>query len=419
MQDDLGRASGRAASATASRTTTTTPSTAARSGREARRHASRCGSRASHRRRDGTALATRSPASTSRTGRAGHRPRRAGHRQRGLHRREPRRIRRAPSRRSTSTSTSTHCSANGVTPDVWDVDAQGVPHDLGVLSHYDVVLWYLGDNRLTQDPEDELTEFFGDRCPTSSVAERQQYLTMAVRDFLNEGGKLAYAGETAGVLRPARRRAWAASTTASTGRPSRTCAVTFDPFSDCLLLADDFTQYYLGAYARTPLVGRRRHRHGRAARRARGALRRSGHRRQPGRRGRRARRRRATSCRSTSSRSSPAGRWPTTSSAAGSVHPDRGDVRGRGVARRRRLHAAGADLRPHRGHRRRRADVRGPVLVRHRGGLRPRHRRGPHRRPGRTGRRCPTSNGGTSTDVPAECEAGFLIDEHPQPRATT
>lgn len=37
--------------------------------------------------------------------------------------------------------------ANGVTPDVWDVDTQGVPHDLGVLSHYDVVLWYLGDNR--------------------------------------------------------------------------------------------------------------------------------------------------------------------------------------------------------------------------------------------------------------------------------
>ena len=26
--------------------------------------------------------------------------------------------------------------ANGVTPDVWDVDAMGVPHDLGVLSHY-------------------------------------------------------------------------------------------------------------------------------------------------------------------------------------------------------------------------------------------------------------------------------------------
>ena len=32
--------------------------------------------------------------------------------------------------------------ANGSTPDVWDVDAQGVPHDLGVLSHYAAVVWY-------------------------------------------------------------------------------------------------------------------------------------------------------------------------------------------------------------------------------------------------------------------------------------
>ena len=36
--------------------------------------------------------------------------------------------------------------------------------------------------------------------------------------------------------------------------------MTADPFRDCLLLADDFTQYYLGAYSRTPVGGRRRHR---------------------------------------------------------------------------------------------------------------------------------------------------------------
>jgi hypothetical protein len=30
--------------------------------------------------------------------------------------------------------------------------------------------------------------------------------------------------------------------------------VTEDPFSDCLLLADDFTQYYLGAYGRAPVA---------------------------------------------------------------------------------------------------------------------------------------------------------------------
>ena len=46
--------------------------------------------------------------------------------------------------------------AAGYSADLWDVDAQGVPHDLGVLSHYKAIVWYLGDNRFTQDPEDEL-----------------------------------------------------------------------------------------------------------------------------------------------------------------------------------------------------------------------------------------------------------------------
>ena len=85
----------------------------------------------------------------------------------------------------------------GYSVDVWDVSAQGVPHDLGVLSHYDAVLWYLGDNRLTQDPEDFLTQTPLGNLQDVSVAERQQYLTMAVRDYLNEGGKLIHAGETA------------------------------------------------------------------------------------------------------------------------------------------------------------------------------------------------------------------------------
>ena len=142
--------------------------------------------------------------------------------------------------------------ANGVTPDVWDVDAVGVPHDLGVLSHYDAVLWYLGDNRLTQDPDDIVTEtYFGD-FEDASVAERQQYLTLAVRDFLNEGGKLALAGETAayyGQLGAALGGIYYGLD----GLPEQPCEVTADPYADCLLLADDFTQYWLGAYSRTPV----------------------------------------------------------------------------------------------------------------------------------------------------------------------
>lgn len=87
--------------------------------------------------------------------------------------------------------------AAGHDADLWDTDAQGVPHDLGVLSHYDAVLWYQGDNRITQDPEDVLTSTPFGQLPNLSVAEEQQYLTMAVRDYLNAGGKLVQAAETA------------------------------------------------------------------------------------------------------------------------------------------------------------------------------------------------------------------------------
>ena len=48
--------------------------------------------------------------------------------------------------------------AAGYDADVWDLDADGVPHDLGVLSHYEAVVWYLGDNRITQDPHDFLIQ---------------------------------------------------------------------------------------------------------------------------------------------------------------------------------------------------------------------------------------------------------------------
>ncbi len=45
--------------------------------------------------------------------------------------------------------------------------------------------------------------------------------------------------------------------------------------------------------------------------------------------------------------------------------------------------------------------------------LRPRHRRGPHGRAATDWTTLPDLNGGTTTAVPAECEAGFLIEEHP------
>ncbi|WP_299052052.1 M14 family metallopeptidase [uncultured Nocardioides sp.] len=150
----------------------------------------------------------------------------------------------------------------GYSADVWDVDAQGVPHHLGALSHYDAVLWYLGDNRLTQDPEDEETDTPFGPLEDISVAEKEQYLTIAVRDYLNEGGKLVHAGETAqfeglvGISDSVGGLYYGLN-----GDPGAECTVGGEPgtsagfFEDCLILADDFRQYYLGAFQRTSTSG--------------------------------------------------------------------------------------------------------------------------------------------------------------------
>ena len=144
--------------------------------------------------------------------------------------------------------------AAGYDADVWDLDAQGVPHDLGVLGHYDAVVWYLGDNRITQDPEDELISTPFGELPDIGVAERQQYLTLAVRDYVNDGGKLVHAGETAQYSGlPGIGDAVGGLFYASNGDETSECVVHTVPgfFEDCLFLADDFRQYYLGAFTRT------------------------------------------------------------------------------------------------------------------------------------------------------------------------
>jgi hypothetical protein len=153
--------------------------------------------------------------------------------------------------------------AAGWSTDVWDVDAQGVPHDLGVLDHYDAVVWYLGDNRITMDPEDEETSTPLGDLPDVSVAERQQYLTMAVRDYLNAGGKLVHAGESAQYQGlPGISDVVGGLYYGLNGDPGAECVISpradggFDGFfEDCLILADDFRQYYLGAYTRTDTAG--------------------------------------------------------------------------------------------------------------------------------------------------------------------
>jgi Zinc carboxypeptidase len=80
--------------------------------------------------------------------------------------------------------------ANGVEFDVYDVDARGraAPDNLGVLSHYDAVVWYTGDDVVTREP--------GWGPGNASRLAMQELLE--VRDFVNEGGRVLYTGKHAG-----------------------------------------------------------------------------------------------------------------------------------------------------------------------------------------------------------------------------
>jgi hypothetical protein len=145
--------------------------------------------------------------------------------------------------------------ANGVKAAVWDVDKLGAPHHLGVLSHFKGVFWYLGDNRLTQDPSREVTDFQGQPVRDAQVTPMVQDLTMSIRDYVNEGGKLAYIGETASYYGPLRSAAGGGVYYGLNGNPSAPCVVTDDPAGNCLIVSDDFSQYWLGAYDRSATDG--------------------------------------------------------------------------------------------------------------------------------------------------------------------
>jgi hypothetical protein len=80
--------------------------------------------------------------------------------------------------------------ANGISYDVYDVDANGrtAPDPLGVLSHYDAVIWYTGDDIITREP--------GWGAGNASRLALTELLS--VRDYLNEGGRVLYTGKYAG-----------------------------------------------------------------------------------------------------------------------------------------------------------------------------------------------------------------------------
>ena len=123
--------------------------------------------------------------------------------------------------------------AAGYTSDVYDVDTNGrvAPHHLGVLSHYDAVVWETGDDVLTREVGQ----------PPGTAAELALDLELSVRDYLNEGGKALYTGKYAGFGSAANGVYFYNPFEEEQGE----CLVRAYP---CLPLLNDFAQYWLGAY---------------------------------------------------------------------------------------------------------------------------------------------------------------------------
>jgi hypothetical protein len=125
-------------------------------------------------------------------------------------------------------------TAAGRSFDVYDVDALGVaPDHLGVLGHYDAVVWYTANDLLSRIPGQ----------PGGTGAETQaNTMMLEVRAFLNEGGKLLYTGRHAG---------WQFANAFDynpVSTPPLCDAVDLEADDGCLFLSDDFLQYWLGAY---------------------------------------------------------------------------------------------------------------------------------------------------------------------------
>jgi Immune inhibitor A peptidase M6 len=125
--------------------------------------------------------------------------------------------------------------------DVYDIDARGrqAPDPLGVLSHYDAVIWYTGNDNITR------------ARPRPSVADAMAHdTTMAVRDFVNEGGTVALSGVNAG-------RQYDQVEYPQDGLPLETCdgSLFTTDGGVCAPLSNDFLQYYLGSYLRVDAGG--------------------------------------------------------------------------------------------------------------------------------------------------------------------
>lgn len=123
--------------------------------------------------------------------------------------------------------------AAGVKYEVYDVDAfdRRPPHPLGVLDHFSHVVWYTGDDYVPREP---------DAPGGSGITKGAVEIQNNVRDFLNEGGKLFYSGKNAG-------RVFAEGYEYN---PFQAEEGTYcqDENPTCIVVQNDFLQYWLGAY---------------------------------------------------------------------------------------------------------------------------------------------------------------------------
>jgi hypothetical protein len=127
--------------------------------------------------------------------------------------------------------------ANGTAYDVYNWDEQGrkAPDPLGVLSHFDAVIWYTGNDNVTR------------ATAAPGVADLEAHRTItAVRDFVNEGGRVALQGVNAG-------RQWDLVEYPQEGFPLSQCDGNLQTTNQgkCQPLSNDFAQYYLGSYVRS------------------------------------------------------------------------------------------------------------------------------------------------------------------------
>jgi hypothetical protein len=135
----------------------------------------------------------------------------------------------------------------GIAHDAYDTDAtRTAPHPIGVLSHYDAVIWYTGDDFYTRAPGQPggsgTTKLFDDEV-------------LAARDYMNDGGNLLVTGQFAlqaawdqflyNPLGPTPPNPVCKSNT-TTGQNDAD-----DPIGqedNCIAVSNDFQQYWLGAF---------------------------------------------------------------------------------------------------------------------------------------------------------------------------